>query len=130
MGLRSHQRCAIEHWLSHLRLHHWKHPQSSRHRTSTDTPSHRILGIIPQGALGRDGFDRFHDRGSLDQGRPENVLFALCHGAKNASRQLRGLHHQSERSVDENDRPRTDQSRGRFSQGQAVLDHGLRCDVQ
>ena len=34
---------------------------------------------------------------------------ALCHGAENTPRQLRRLHHQSERSVDEDDCPRTDQ---------------------
>ncbi|MDA7493063.1 hypothetical protein N8510_03105 [bacterium] len=58
--------------------------------------THGIMGDILEVALGRDGVDRLHDRGSLDKGWPDHFLFALCHGAKNASRRFRRLHHQSE----------------------------------
>ena len=73
------------------------------------------MGDVFEGALRRDGFDRFHDRGSLDQGRPDNVLFALCDGAEDTPRQLCRLRHQAERRVDEDDCSRVDQLGGRLS---------------
>ncbi len=68
---------------------------SNQHRTSTDTASHRILGNIPQGALGRDGFDRFHDRRSLDKEWADDVVSFVRHGAEYPQRPLRRLYHQS-----------------------------------
>ena len=98
--------------------------------SSTGSQTHRILGNIPKGALQRVGCDWLYDRRSVNQERPDNVLFSLRHEAEIKPGPPCRLHHQSERSIDETNCPRTDQPRGWLSRRQTGLDDGLWCEIE
>ncbi len=56
---------------------------------------------MTESALGRDGCDRLHHRGSLDKEWPRHFLSALRHGTEDSPSSLRRLHNQSARGMGE-----------------------------
>jgi hypothetical protein len=83
--------------------------QAARHRTSPRPKAANDLGNLSESALGGSGGGRLYDHRGLDERRTGHLLLTLRHGVEDSPRSLRRLHDESQRIMDEADRPRADE---------------------